>query len=40
MDEPELVDGLDGEDALGHVKLCHVFREGIVFDQPADKLHF
>jgi hypothetical protein len=34
MDKAEIVNRLDGEDALRHIKLCHVFREGIVLDQP------
>lgn len=37
MDEAELVNSLDGEDAFGHVKLGHVFGEGVVLDEPADR---
>ena len=39
VDEAELVDGLDGEDALGHVELGHILRERVVLDQPAMDTH-
>jgi hypothetical protein len=35
MDKAQLVDGLDRQDTLGHVKLGDVFRKRIVLDQPA-----
>lgn len=35
MDETEIVYCLDCENALCHVELCNVFREGVVLDQPA-----
>lgn len=34
VDETELVDCLDGKDALGHVELGDVLREGVVLDEP------
>jgi hypothetical protein len=33
MDKAEIVYGLDGERALGHVKPRYIFRENIVFHQ-------
>lgn len=34
MNKPELVNGFDGQDTFGHVKLCDVLGKGIVLDQP------
>lgn len=36
MNKPELVNGFNGQDTFGHVKLRNVFRKGIVFDQPMN----
>jgi hypothetical protein len=38
MDETEIVHGLDGQDALCHVKLGYVFGKRVVFDQPRREL--
>jgi hypothetical protein len=35
VDEAEVVDGLNSEDALCHVELGDVLGEGVVLDQPA-----
>lgn len=35
MNKAQLVNGLDRQDTLGHVKLGDVFRERVVLDQPA-----
>lgn len=39
VDEAEGVDSLNGKDTLGYVELADVFRECIVFDQPATLAH-
>lgn len=33
MDKAEIVDSLDGEGALGHVKPRNIFRENVIFHQ-------
>lgn len=35
MDKAQLMNGLDRQDTLGHVKLGDVLRECVVLDQPA-----
>ena len=37
MDESQLVNCLDREDALRHVELGHVLRESVVLDQPGQE---
>lgn len=34
MDKAQLVDGLDCQDALGHIELGDVLRERVILDQP------
>jgi hypothetical protein len=38
MDEAKVMDGLNGEDALGHVEPGDVFAKGIVLDEHGHKI--
>ena len=38
MDEPQVVNRLDRQDALGHVELGHVLRKRVVLYEPAFQL--
>lgn len=44
MDETKIVHSLNSQDTLGHVELCDVFRERVIFDKPmswsAQTVHF
>lgn len=35
VNESQLVDGFDGQNAFRHVELGDVLGKGVVFDQPA-----
>lgn len=38
MDEPKLVNGLKGKNALGHVEARYVFAKGVVLDEHSHEI--
>lgn len=38
MDKAELVNSLDGEDNLGNVESCNIFREDFILDKHSHQI--